>query len=99
MIASDRRRPALPLLADWLLALSLLSGCAGGVANPTLVASPSPGFEASRVGIGEVSATADKVVAMTKEDLERICHHIDAELVAAYPDRVVKLGDAPLPDT
>jgi hypothetical protein len=98
MIASDRRRPAPRLLAGWLLALSLLSGCLGSVANPTLVASPSPGFETSRVGIGEVSAAADRGVVMTKEDLERISHRVEADLAASYPDRVVKPGDAPLPD-
>src|ERR1700747_1914275 len=98
MIASHRPSPALPLLADWLLALSLLSGCAGGVANPTLVASPSPGVETSRVEIGEVPAAAARRVVMTKEDLERISRRVEADLAATYPDRVVKPGDAPLPD-
>lgn len=81
-----------------LLVLLLLSGCAGSVSTPTPLGAASPGFEASHVGIGDVSATADRGVVMTKEDLDRIAHRVQAELAADYPGRVVDPGGRPLPD-
>ena len=58
------RRPLTP--AGLILSSVLLSACAGSVAAPTLVAAPSAGFPASRVGIGGVSATAKPGLVMTK---------------------------------
>jgi hypothetical protein len=79
--------------AALLLIVSVLAGCAGSVSSPTAPTTPIPGYDPSAARIGEVSAEASRGVVMTKEDLDRISHRVQAEPVAVYPDRIVIQGD------
>jgi len=81
-----------------LLMVAVLAGCARSVSSPTLVGPPNPGFDPAASRIGGVSAEAGPGVVMTKEDLDRIAHRVEAELAATYPDRIIAPGVPATPD-
>jgi|SRR6516165_2772289 len=93
--ASGRARRGLGLPS--LLMVTVLAGCAGSVASPTLVGPSNPGFDPAASRIGAVSAEAGPGVVMTKEDLDRIAHRVEAELTAAFPDSMTAPGVPPPP--
>jgi len=80
--ASGRARRGLGLPS--LLMVTVLAGCAGSVASPTLVGPSNPGFDPAASRIGAVSAEAGPGVVMTKEDLDRIAHRVEAELAQPF---------------
>jgi hypothetical protein len=85
------------LATSALLMISVLAGCAGSVSSPTVVGSPSQGFDPSTARIGEVSADAGRGVEMTREELDRISHRVQTEIAGAYPGRMVIPGNPPPP--